>query len=577
VTFTVPGFSSQAVYTASNNLSRIYRYAGNASGSATATLQINGGVPLGVALDGTNEYVVEQGLTIDVYPIGTTTGGPTRTIGGPLSQLCNPVADAVYNGTLYVADTCAGILEWPTSASGNVAPANRINGAATGLSAPSSVAVNAFGIYVANRKNNGAVVTFPLNATGNQTPTLVIPSGATSFDTIYGPQGIAVDASGNVYVSSDAGPQTNTVSVFAPGATTQSYAITGGGSFCAPEGLQFDGSGNLWVANQCQGGSNAYAINKVAVGAGNATNAPLTTIGGSPNVNYGVSGCCAVIAVDPSTNDVYSANPLANTVTQFSSSGALLSTLVNGPYGALSNPAEIAFDSAQNMYVADSQLGTISVYGPGQTTPSRVFWAAQPVNSCGMRGLAVDSAGHVYATNSCFNGISEFPANASGATAPIIALFGGASGLSNPQQIALDSSGNLYVANQNNNSVAIFANGLLGNGVPTAVIAGANTTINSPSGVAVDPAGYVYVLSNGGGAVDVFAPGATGNVAPVRTITSVAAGNGQLAVDAFQNVYVNGGGGFQVWSAVANGPVAANITVTGHGGSGGIAISPTQP
>jgi hypothetical protein len=54
-------------------------------------------------------------------------------------------------------------------------------------------------------------------------------------------------------------------------------------------------------------------------------------------------------------------------------------------------------------------------------------------------------------------------------------------------------------------------------------------------------------------------------------------GNGQLAVDQFQNVYRNSGNGFQVWGPTASGAIAPNITLTYPGFGEGIAISPTQP
>ena len=275
---------------------------------------------------------------------------------------------------------------------------------------------------------------------------------------------------------------------------------------------------------------------------GNATNAPLVTFGGFPNVNYGRSGCCSSIAVDPS-NNIYSANQGANTVTQWSQSGSLLSTLVAGPNGAESTPQGIAFDSAGNLFEVNTDVGTASVYAPGQTTPTRKFFEAQPLYPCNLTGIAVDSAGHAFISDLCNNAILEFPANASGSTTPLITLSGGGSGLSSPRQIAIDYANNLYVANSGNNTITIYGNGLLGNGTPTATIAGSNTHIATPTGVAVDVAGYVYVLNNSGNSITVYAPGQTGNVAPVRTIALNYTGTGMLAVDPYQNVYVNAGGG----------------------------------
>jgi sugar lactone lactonase YvrE len=337
--------------------------------------------------------------------------------------------------------------------------------------------------------------------------------------------------------------------------------------------------GNLWVANDCGIATNPemWKINAFAVGAVNATNAPVASIGGVPNVEFAINGCCASIAID-SSNRIYTANILANSISQFNASGSLLSTLTEGASGQASNPEGIAFDSSGNLYEVNTSIGAISIYHPGQTTPAGRFWG-KGANTCNLRGIAVDAAGHIFASDSCQNALLEFPAGStnSGVTL-LLKLSGGGSGLSTPAQINFDYAGNLYVANQGNNTITMYGNGLLGNGTPTATLGGGSTNISSPSGVAVDPAGYIYVLNSSPNSVTVYAPGATGNTAPLRTITGMNGGNGEIAVDQFQNVYVNNGGGFSVWGPTANGSIAPNITVNAVIASqGGIAISPTQP
>lgn len=572
VTFTIPGFSSEAVYVGSNNTSIISRYASNATGNATPTLQISGGAPLAIAVDATKEYILYSNLSIQIVPFGSTSLAGATVISGNLTGLCNPEQIAIYNGTIYVADTCGSILEWPSNtAGGNVAPSQRI----TGLGIAAKVAVAASGIYVGIAGSNGNVQVFSLGASGNATPTYVIPPGVTSFDAADGPQSIAVDGAGNVYVSSLG--LFNNVSVFGPGSTTLSYEITGAGDFCTPEGIALDGLGNVWVANVCANITNpeAWKINGFAVGAGNATNAPVASTGGNPNSQFTLQPCCANIAID-STNRIYSANTFANSVSQLNENGTLISTLVAGPTGQISAPSELTFDSAGNLYVANDDQGTISIFQPGQTVPLRQFWS-HAQNHCNVRGVAVNAAGNVFVGDNCTNSIFEFPPNPSGSTTVLLAVSGGGSGLSSPMQIALDSAGNLYVANLGNNTITEYGNGLLANGTPTATIGGGSTQISQPTGVAVDAAGYIYVLNNNPGSVTVYAPGASGNAVPVRMITGITSHNGMLAVDPFQNIYVNEGGGFLVWGATANGAVAPNVVVNAGNSAAGIAISPTQP
>ena len=433
VTFTIPGFSTQAVYLVSTGNALIYRFAANASGAATPTSTISGGVPIGVAVDSLYQYVLESNLTIAVYPVGVN-GPPVRTISGSNTKLCNPNGIAVYSGTIYVADSCtqSGILEWPSSTAGNVAPSNQIFGGSTGLLGANLIAVSAAGIFVANRQANGNVVEYALGATGNASPVFTVPSGIGSIDTTSGPQGIAVDNSGNLYVST--GGITNGVLVFAPGATTASYTITGNGSMCGPQSIALDAtlSTRIWVSNDCYGtGLYQSDVNEYALGSANATNSPIVTFGGPSITGWGVEGCCSAITTGPGF--VYSANSANNTITQTTSAGVTVTTTANGSTGAPDHPFGIAFDTVGNLYVADRGLGRVEVFAPGATTATRTFFPLPPARACDFEGIALDAAGDVYVADTCASAILEFSAGATGGVAPILSLTGAGSGLSTPR------------------------------------------------------------------------------------------------------------------------------------------------
>ena len=64
-----------------------------------------------------------------------------------------------------------------------------------------------------------------------------------------------------------------------------------------------------------------------------------------------------------------------------------------------------------------------------------------------MFGIAVDAAGHVYASNHYRNSITEYAPGANGNVAPIATLTGPATGVQLPTGIALDPAGQLWVDN----------------------------------------------------------------------------------------------------------------------------------
>src|SRR5439155_101531 len=81
---------------------------------------------------------------------------------------------------------------------------------------------------------------------GDGTVSKVTPAGALSTfaSGLNGPDGLAFDAAGNLYVANRVG---NTVSKVTPGGAVSTFATLPTGSF--PLGLAFDAAGTLYVAN----------------------------------------------------------------------------------------------------------------------------------------------------------------------------------------------------------------------------------------------------------------------------------------------------------------------------------------
>ena len=90
-----------------------------------------------------------------------------------------------------------------------------------------------------------ATSTSPTN--GNGTVSKVTPAGVVSTfaSGFNGPDGLAFDAAGNLYVANDDANFNGIVSKVTPAGVVSTFAS----GFNSPEGLAFDAAGNLYVAN----------------------------------------------------------------------------------------------------------------------------------------------------------------------------------------------------------------------------------------------------------------------------------------------------------------------------------------
>ncbi|HEY5257608.1 MAG TPA: hypothetical protein VIJ12_04440 [Candidatus Baltobacteraceae bacterium] len=161
-------------------------------------------VPSGIAYDstGTLLYVANrQGASVEAFAFPTPSPVPSNTPSPTPSPTPNPSATPTATPTpLNIAFS-------------NVAPLTLISGSNTGLVSPSGVAVDATGQVYVSDAGNASVRVFASNANGNAVPTRVI-SGALTLLQI--PTDVKVDSSGLVYVA-DAG--VGKIFVFASGAT----------------------------------------------------------------------------------------------------------------------------------------------------------------------------------------------------------------------------------------------------------------------------------------------------------------------------------------------------------------------
>lgn len=175
----------------------------------------------------------------------------------------------------------------------------------------------------------------------------------------------------------------------------------------------------------------------------------------------------------------------------------------------LTLPGGIAFDSAGNMYIADSANNVVRIVSPsgsintfagnGTAGYSGDKGAATAAQLSNPTGVAVDSTGNVYIADSA-NSVIRMVAPSGTITTfagDNIPGYEGDTGPANqaelniPVAVAVDSSNNLYIADADNNAIRIVTAGVIN------TLSNSTAYLNHPDGVAVDAAGDVFVADTG--------------------------------------------------------------------------------
>jgi hypothetical protein len=446
-----------------------------------------------VALDNSdNMYVSNNGNnSITVYAAGWSGGdtAPTKTLIGNNTGLDSPASIAFdASGQMFVASGCvvcgpgpvgsSKVLAFATNwLSGNTAPTKTLVGNRTKIENASSLLFDSNGIMFATLASSEAVAQYVANwATGNTAPIGILDSLA--------PTMIAFDHVGRMYVSSLSNDMIAVYAADWADGHTQPIKILYGGNtgLSSPVGISFDDVGNMYVAN-----SASY-------------------------YDSSVYSSVTVYAPDWASGDT-----------------APIKTLIGGNTG-LVTPQSVAFDSHNNMYVANWSSDSVTMYtagwASGNTAPVKTLVGSNtgldfPID------LEFDGADNLYVSNDNFgrpsdpeDAVNVFAAGwADGDTAPIAFLRGPDTGLDMPMGFAIGSNGKIYIANYSIDSVTVFGDFTTwaadGNTAPLKTLSGADTGLDSPWGVAFDASGNMYVAN--GETVTMYADEIP---APVTTTTT---------------------------------------------------------
>lgn len=360
-------------------------------------------------------------------------------------------------------------------------------------------ATETFGASLAIAKNPGApaitaLYTLPAadapfqpalsNASAPNDYTIAITS--TGGGGLATPYGIAIDASGNAWVTNETGSAVTELS--AAGGVLASPTTTG---LAGAQGIAVDRGGNVWVANTA---GNSVVRFTLTGGAVTATNS---------YTNGGVTAPSA-IALD-SAGNAFVANFNGNSVTGLTSAGAALS---GSPFTGSSNnitvPDGIAVGPAGTVYVTSGNGSIVNLSNAGAFLATLNDGTLQ-----GPAGVAVDPSGRILATGfttgtSVGGALSQFASNGTA-----VAGSPATSGISSPAGVATDGT-SIWVANNTaGGSLAQFS---YSSSTPLSPLTGYGS-LNSPTGVAVDASGCVWTTNSGSNTVTRF----IGLAAPVTT------------------------------------------------------------
>jgi sugar lactone lactonase YvrE len=292
------------------------------------------------------------------------------------------------------------------------------------------------------------------------------------FALFNGPSGVAIDASGNIYVA-DANNslirKINSGGVVSTLAGTGSVGSVNGtgtvASFNYPAGVAVDTSGNVYVtdtSNNLIRQITSKAVVTTLAGSGSQGSANGTGTAASFSWPFGVAiDSSGNIYVGDQSDCLVRKITSGGVVTTIAGSGACGAINANGTAASFCEPFGVAVDSSRNVYVADAQNDLI-----------------RKITSGGVVTTLAGSAGVIGATNAT----------------------GTAASFNNPQGVAVDDAGNVYVADSGNDLIRIITSAgvvttLAGSAGVTGAANGPTTTalFNNPTGVAVDSFGNVYI------------------------------------------------------------------------------------
>ncbi|HEV7347806.1 NHL repeat-containing protein [Telluribacter sp.] len=496
------------------------------------------------------------------------------------------------------------------------------------LNSPTGVTVDAAGnIYIADGGNhrvrkvatNGVISTIA----GNGTPGFSGDGGVANRASLNNPFCVVVDKAGNLYIADKDNHRIRKVSVRENKISTMAGTGTAGHNgdgkaatsahLNMPAGVAVDASGNIYIAD-----SGNHRIRKVA------TNGVISTIAGNGTLGYNGDAMPATnarlnspiaVAVDAKGN-IFIADHWSFRVRKVDGKDGNISTITGngndrfgGDGGVASNasislPSGVAIDAAGSLLITDKGNlrirkvsitdGTIRTVA-GSGNPGFCGDGGTAVSACfsNPTGITVDKKGNVYLVDQgnqrvrmitpkgvvstvAGNGKDGFTGDGEPATS---------ASLRYPTEVTVDAAGNIYISDSNTNRIrkvnatsgiisTVAGNGLYGysgDGGPAT-----SASIHHPSGLAFDARGNLYIAEYwshcvrkvtpdgiistvaGTGSEGFSGDGSSATRAQLKNPTDV-------AVDGSGNIYISDRGNHRIRKVSTEGSIS---TVAGNGAGG---------
>ncbi len=463
-------------------------YAGDNGPATAATLSY----PTGVALDSSGDiFIADYGndriREINSSGVITTVAGGGLIDNGPGTAVAlnGPAAIVADNsGHLYIADYANNCVRQLTLSTGVITTIAGIGisgangdggqGTAAALDYPTATAVdNAGHLFIADEYSQrvrevtlstGVITTIAGNGTvGNSTTSY---SGQATAAELDDPTGVAVDASGNVYIA-DAGNncvlEVNASGVITTIAGDGTAGYNGDGiegtaaELNDPTGVAVDNAGHLFIADD--GNDRIRALN--------LSTGVITTIADNGTAGYngdGIAGTAAelnlpfgvavdaagnLLIADTGNNRIRQLNLSTNIITTVAGNGTAGYSGDTGPATAASinNPLGVAADASGDIFISDTAnnvvrevdsagvIVTLAGTAAAGDRPNNVTAAAGTFD--GPAGLAVDSRGNLYIADSQNDLVRRIGAAVSVSVAPKALTY---SGLSAPASKVYDGT-----------------------------------------------------------------------------------------------------------------------------------------
>lgn len=424
-------------------------------------------------------YLLDQSGNLITFSDDSWTTGPC-----PGSQ--SYIQTTLGAGTYYV------VSEGYSTNTGSITTNISVNGSSSGQS---------ISYTSPNTQSVGLAVNLSPTVTGGSiSATSTVSTFTNSGAGLYNPISTATDAAGNVYVA-DAGNHmirkispNGTVSTLA-GAGYAGYADGQGTSavFQHPSAIAVDGSGNVFVSDQQN-----HRIRKITpsgsvttfAGSGSPGFADGTGTGASFQYPMGLAfdGLGNLFVADAYNHRIRKITP-SGTVSTYAGTGAVGSVNSTALLSTFNYPMGLALDAAGNLYIADrfnhmvrkiSASGNVTTLaGSGSIGSSNGAGTGASFNYA--NGVAVDGSGNVYVADQQNNMIRKITQAGVVTTLAGTTSAGSDDGDTNvarftsPYGLCIDTQGNLYIAENSSNRIRKITMG------------GYTISPALPSGLAINP------------------------------------------------------------------------------------------